>query len=288
MHAPHAMCGSAAPWRRCSGAAPLAVCLSVAADLACTLGLLLMSAAALAQTRVIPLDQLRSGSSFMSQAHRATQADDFANPGMLWVEKGATLWHAPAGPKQQACASCHGDAKATMKGVATRYPAFDSKTKKLLNLDGRINQCRSERQGATAFAPESEDALALSAYVSHQSRGMAQNVSINADAQPHFERGQALFGRRIGQMNLACMHCHEWNAGKRLLAETISQGHPNAYPAYRTEWQSAGSLQRRLRACYFGVRAEMPPYGAPELLDLELFLAWRAQGLAIETPGVRR
>ena len=89
-------------------------------------------------------------------------------------------------------------------------------------------------------------------------------------------------------MNLACMHCHDWNAGKRLLAESISQGHPNAYPVYRLEWQSAGSLQRRLRACYFGVRAEMPPYGAQDLLDLELFLAWRAQGLTIETPGVRR
>jgi L-cysteine S-thiosulfotransferase len=32
----------------------------------------------------------------------------------------------------------------------------------------------------------------------------------------------------------------------------------------------------------------MLDYGAPELLDLELFLAWRARGLAIETPGVRR
>ena len=41
-------------------------------------------------------------------------------------------------------------------------------------------------------------------------------------------------------MNLACMHCHDWNAGKRLLAESISQGHPNAYPVYRLEWQSAG------------------------------------------------
>jgi sulfur-oxidizing protein SoxA len=32
----------------------------------------------------------------------------------------------------------------------------------------------------------------------------------------------------------------------------------------------------------------MPPYGAQELLDLELFLAWRASGLPVETPGVRR
>jgi L-cysteine S-thiosulfotransferase len=263
------------------------LCLRLAAALLC-----LCSVNTLAQTRVIPQDQLRSGSTYMSADHRATQADDFANPGMLWVEKGAKLWSTPAGTQQgtqqRACASCHGDARTTMKGAATRYPAFDSKTKKLLNLDGRINQCRTERQGAPAFAPESEEALSISAYVAHQSRGMPLNVSIGADAQPHFERGQTLYQRRIGQMNLACMHCHEWNAGKRLLAENISQGHPNAYPVYRLEWQSAGSLHRRLRACYFGVRAEMPPYGAQDLLDLELFLAWRAQGLTLETPGVRR
>jgi hypothetical protein len=36
------------------------------------------------------------------------------------------------------------------------------------------------------------------------------------------------------------------------------------------------------------VRAEPPAYNAPDLLDLSLFLAWRAQGLAIESPGVRR
>jgi sulfur-oxidizing protein SoxA len=49
-----------------------------------------------------------------------------------------------------------------------------------------------------------------------------------------------------------------------------------------------GSLHRRLRACYFGVRAGMPAFGADELLDLELFLAVRASGLQVETPGVRR
>jgi sulfur-oxidizing protein SoxA len=32
----------------------------------------------------------------------------------------------------------------------------------------------------------------------------------------------------------------------------------------------------------------MPPYGARELAELELFLAWRANGVPIETPGVRR
>jgi len=62
-------------------------------------------------------------------------------------------------------------------------------------------------------------------------------------------------------MNLSCAHCHDAQWGKRLLSETISQGHPNAYPAYRMEWQTMGSLERRLRACLSGIRAEMLPYG---------------------------
>jgi sulfur-oxidizing protein SoxA len=54
------------------------------------------------------------------------------------------------------------------------------------------------------------------------------------------------------------------------------------------EWQAAGSLERRLRACFLGVRAEMPAYRSEDLAALQLFLARRAQGLALEAPGVRR
>lgn len=175
-----------------------------------------------------------------------------------------------------------------MRGVAARYPAIDTASDKLVNLEGRINQCRTARQGAQPFRFESEELLSMMAYVAHQSRGAPIEVSIEGPARARFEAGRASYYLRRGQMNLACAHCHEANWGKQLLAETISQGHPNGYPAYRLEWQTLGSIERWLRACLSGLRAEMLPYGAPEYLDLELFLAWRAQGLPIETPGVRR
>lgn len=252
------------------------------------LSLAMVCLAASAQERSTVPDALRSGSSYMGAHLRAMQADDFANPGMLWVEKGAKLWNARAGSTEKSCADCHGDARVSMKGVASRYPAWDPRGGRLLDLEGRINACRVERQGAAPLAFESDDLLGLASFVATQSRGMPMRVVVEGRAAPYFERGRALYQRRIGQMNLACVHCHVDNAGARLLAETISQGHPTAWPGYRLEWQSAGSLQRRLRACYSGVRAELPPYNAPELLDLSLFLAWRAQGLAIESPGVRR
>jgi sulfur-oxidizing protein SoxA len=130
--------------------------------------------------------------------------------------------------------------------------------------------------------------LSLTAFIARQSRGMPLNVSIEGPERKHFDAGEAAYRLRRGQMNLSCAHCHEANWGKRLLSETISQGHPNGYPVYRMEWQTMGSLERRLRACLSGVRAKMLLYGSPEYLDLELYLAWRAQGLPVETPGVRR
>lgn len=59
------------------------------------------------------------------------------------------------------------------------------------------------------------------------------------------------------------------------------------YPLYRLEWQGLGSLQRRLRNCLVGMRAEPYAYGSPEFVDLELYLMWRARGMKVETPGVR-
>lgn len=234
------------------------------------------------------LRELKSGVEFTGEQIRALERDEFANPGMLWVQRGEKLWSEPAGSERKSCASCHGDARASMKGIAARYPAIDRASGRLLNLEGRIQQCASERQRAGPLKYESEELVSLTAYVAHLSRGVPIDASIEGAARPHFDSGRALYYRRAGQMNLACNQCHEQNWGKRLLAETISQGHPNAFPTYRLDWQSMGSLQRRLRACFFGIRAEMPPFGAPELLDLELFLAWRAKGLTIETPGVRR
>lgn len=255
---------------------------------ACAVLLALVCAGAEAQERRIPPEQIKSGSAFSSPEVRSLEQDVFANPGMLWVERGARTWSERSGSAGRSCASCHGDARASMKGVAARYPAVDRASGKLLDLGGRIQQCRAVRQGAAALRHESDELLALAAFVAFQSRGMPIETSVEGAAREHFEAGRRYFYTRRGQMNLTCAQCHEENWGKRLLAETISQGHPNAFPAYRLEWQTMGSLARRLRACLSGIRAEMLPYGSPEYLDLELFLAWRARGLPVETPGVRR
>lgn len=234
-----------------------------------------------------PPTPLMQGSEFQSAEVRRLQADDFENPAMLWVTQGEALWNkAPA--EGQSCADCHGAADTSMKGVAARYPRFSADARAVLNLSGQIDHCIVKRQRAPALPMESDELLALTAYVTRQSAGLPMAVVIDEHARPLFLQGESRYGRRMGQLNLACAHCHQRNWGRKLFNDVVSQGHGTAYPGYRFEWQKIGSLQRRLRACYFGVRAEMPDYGSNELLALELYLAWRANGLAIEAPGVRR
>ncbi len=228
----------------------------------------------------------RSGFDDMSRETQAMQRDDASNPGMLWVQEGEALWNRKDGTAARSCAECHGDAATSMRGVAARHPAFDSGTGRPIGLEGRVNRCRQTHQGAGALEWESQDLLAVTAFVAHQSRGMPIAVE-DARLAPFRENGRRLFEERRGQLDLSCAQCHDDNAGKRLAGSAIPQGHPTGYPLYRLEWQGLGSLQRRLRNCTAGVRSEPYAYGSAAHVELELFLMSRAGGMAMEAPAVR-
>ena len=174
-----------------------------------------------------------------------------------------------------------------MKGVAARYPAFDKTLGHPVSLDQRINLCRAQHQEAPPLAYESHDLLALSAFVAEQSRGVAISSPGDPELQPFVANGRKLFTQRQGQLNLACANCHDDNWDKHLAGSAITQAHPTGYPMYRLEWQTLGSLQRRMRACMTGIRAQAFDFGAPEWVELELYLRSRAAGMPIETPAVR-
>ena len=232
-------------------------------------------------------DTRRSGFEFMSPATQAMQRDDTLNPGMLWVRQGEALWQRPGGADGKSCASCHGDAASSMRGVAAGYPALDERTQRPINLAQRINLCRQNHQQAEPWRLESQDLLAMEGFVAQQSRGLPLSPRPDARLAPFVERGRRLYQQRIGQLNLACVQCHDQRWGQRLGGNAIPQAYPTAYPVYRLEWQGLGSLQRRLRNCMSGVRAEPYAPGSQELVELELYLASQARGMALETPGVR-
>lgn len=251
------------------------------------LPVVLAAAAMTTHAQPTPADPRRSGFDDMSPSTQAMQRDDLQNPAMLGVADGEAAWQRKAGLAGKSCADCHGEAAKSMRGMAARYPAYEPVGARPINLAQRINVCIERHQGATPWRFESPDLLNLEAFVALQSRGMPISPPADARLAPARERGEKLYRQRLGQLNVACAQCHDDNAGKRLAASLIPQGHPTAYPIYRLEWQGLGSLQRRLRGCLTGIRAEPYPYGSPEMVELELYLAARAAGMAVESPGVR-
>ena len=213
-------------------------------------------AAALAlATGIAQADPRRSGFDAMSPSTQALQRDDTQNPAMLWVADGEQRFAAD-------CQRCHG--VASMRGVAARYPAWDAASSKPVTLAARINLCRTRHVKVPALAPDATPAL-------RHSRA----------------EGERLYRQRFGQLDFSCAQCHDDHAGRRLAGAPIPQAHPTGYPIYRLEWQGMGSLQRRLRNCMTGVRAEPFGYGSDEFTAIELYLKQRAAGMAMESPGVR-
>lgn len=241
---------------------------------------------ATAAAQPITPDARRSGAETMSPQLQAMQRDDLANPAMLAAGDGEQLWN--SAPKDgKSCHDCHGAANTSMKGVALRYPAFDAASGRILSLSARIEQCRSERQTLPPLASEAPQRVALEAHIALQSRGLPLPPLDDARLTQAIARGKMLYFQRLGQLDLSCAQCHDDNHGKRLGGSVIPQGHPTGYPLYRLEWQTTGTLARRIRNCLTGIRAQPFAADAPEMTALELYLKQRATGMISDAPGVR-
>lgn len=226
-----------------------------------------------------------SGVTFLQPETQALQTDEFSNPGYLWVDQGRDLFHAGETP----CSSCHEVDGAGLIGAAAKYPSLDEGTGDLYNVEARINSCRERHQDQLALEYESRDLLSLTAFVSSLSKGVPHTPDpLSAATQTYYDTGEAYFFTRRGQFNISCAGCHNETWGKKLRGDTISQGHPNGFPAYRLEWQALGSLHRRLRDCDTGVRAAPLKFGDPTYTAVEYYLALRSKGLALESPAIRR
>ena len=243
-----------------------------------------------AQTAQTTQDKRTSGSVYLSKQMQELQNDATRNPISLWQERGQSLW-------QGQCKSCHGEIN-TLKRSATTFPRLAQNGKSLINLEDQIVHCQS-RQTPTVNTIESEEVLSLSTALHQAAKNepiavvaptiTPTGASLASDQwQTRLKSGETLYQTRMGRMNLACMHCHDQKVGAQMRADTISQGHPTGFPIYRMSWQTMGTIDRRLRACYSGVQAAIPPAGSADLRDLELYLKVRANGMALDGASIRR
>lgn len=236
-----------------------------------------------------PFEEVLSGWLFREAETRATEADSFANPGMLYVERGEELWNTVDGTMGKSCASCHNGAAESMKGVGASYPKWDADAKKPINVELQIDKCRIENMGAEAYKFDAEQQLALTTYIKHQSMGEPVKMDLaSGEMQTWWDKGKDVYYNRTGQLNLACASCHEASMGKYIRADHLSQGQVNGFPTYRFNTAGMVSLHNRFRGCIRDTRAEMPKAFSDELMALEVYVTWRGTGLSVETPAVRQ
>jgi L-cysteine S-thiosulfotransferase len=256
------------------------------------LGVLTALCAQTAEPGTWPNSNKLSGNAFLTPGLLKLQADVQDSPVSLWVDKGQQQWADTQGGAS--CKSCHNTPGSLRQAVAS-FPKLASRPGStslvLINLEDQIIACRT-RAGRLGARLDDDDVLSLSALLHNEAKGLPINVQPVRE-QMHawsarLEAGTALFAKRLGRINLACVHCHEQNIGKQMRIDVISPANPTGFPLYRMSWQKIGSMDRRLRACYSGVQAVIPPPGAAELRDLELYLKVRANGMPLEGPSIRR
>ncbi|SLN50524.1 SoxAX cytochrome complex subunit A precursor [Roseovarius litorisediminis] len=233
------------------------------------------------------LDEVMSGWLFRGTETRAMESDDFDNPGMIFVEKAMDSWETVEGSEGKSCASCHGDAEESMKGVRAVYPKWNDAAEEVRTLEMQINDCRTTRMGAEKWKYTGGDMVNMTALLASVSRGMPINVAIDGPAQSTWEDGKELYYTRTGQLELSCANCHEDNYGKMIRADHLSQGQINGFPAYRLKNTKLNSVHARFKGCVRDTRAETYKPGSPEFVALELYVASRGNGLSVEGPSVR-
>jgi len=253
-----------------------------------------VAGAVLSARAEIPLDQRRSTYLDMTPDTKAMQDDDTSNPGMLAVLDGEALWQSKAGAADRACANCHGDAKAGMKGVAARYPRHVAQYRRVMSIEDFLTVHAPETTGAP-LPEESADNLDLTMRIKMASNGMPVHLDL---AKPEhvaaLGRGKASFYRKVGQRGHACADCHTAATGRgagkflggRLLGN-VENGLTRHFPTWRTSQADVWDMRKRMQWCMTPLGTNMLAADAVEYTELELYLASFDQGKPISVPGIR-
>jgi sulfur-oxidizing protein SoxA len=232
------------------------------------------------------MDEVISGWHFRGDETRLMQADDFDNPGMIFVEQARDAWNEVEGTEGKSCASCHNEPE-SLAGVRAVYPKWNEEAGEVRTLEMQVNDCRVNQMGAEELKYTSVPMQSMVSLISSVSRGMPVNVAIDGPAQETWEKGKEIYYTRFGQLELACANCHEDNYGNMIRADHLSQGQINGFPVYRLKNTKLNAAHDRFKGCIRDTRAETFAPGSPEFVALELYVASRGNGLSVEGPSVR-
>ncbi len=235
----------------------------------------------------LDIDEVISGWVYRASETQALQMDDFENPGMIFVDQAMDDWNTVDGTEGKSCASCHLGGPEEFAGLRAELPRWNEAEGRMFNLEDYINYSRVNYMGAEPLKWAKPRMDAMVALISLQSRGMPINVAIDGPVADIWAQGEELYYTRVGQLDMACANCHEDNYGTMIRADRLSQGQSNGFPTYRLKNAKLNSIQARFKGCMRNIRAEPYEIGSDEFRALELYVASRGNGLAVEGPSVR-
>lgn len=214
--------------------------------------------------------------------------DSFVNPAAEILDGAGEDLYAQAGPNGQACASCHADADA-LKAWPGSMPKWEPRLDKMLGVEEFVARHAKATMDADWYM-QSDENLTMAVYL----RSIANDQPIAPDvtspqAVAALARAEDMTRRKIGQLNLACVDCHETGAGTWARGQALGEfeGQLPHFPTWRTSRSEIWDIRKRFQWCGVAIRANELPPDAPEYGDLELFLAAKNQGLEINVPGIR-
>ncbi len=227
------------------------------------------------------------------------------NPSELYEAEGEELWTKPAGPKKVSLEKCDlGLGSGVVKGASAQLPRYFKDTNRVQDLESRLMTCMDTLQGI----PEADivkgsfgkgvrkDLEAVVAYVVTQSKGMKVNVpATHPKEKEMLALGEKIFYLQGGPMDFSCASCHAVD-NKRIRMQdlpnlTTPKGAAEGWgtwPAYRVSSGTFWTMQRRLNDCYRQQRMPFPIYGSDATIALSVFMANKADGGTIQTPGLKR
>jgi sulfur-oxidizing protein SoxA len=220
--------------------------------------------------------------------------DPTNNPAILGAEGALSLW-SKKGPAGKACADCHaGGPEKAMKGVATKYPKYIGRYGRVMSIEDLLAVHTPETTGMEMLAQSPEN-LNMAMLIKMQSNGMPVSVDVTSpEAKAAYERGKALYFKKVGQRSHACVDCHDKEPGKggdkylggRLLG-VAEEGFTKHFPLWRTNFQVVWDIRKRMQWCMLPLGMNYLPADAPEYADLELYLTAFDNGKEMSVPGIR-
>lgn len=168
--------------------------------------------------------------------------------------------------------------------IAATYPQYDARLKKVLTLEGAINQCLKLHGEAPYDLSDSATTGALTAYLRSLADGSRMTIRVTgAAAREKYAAGRQFFLSRNGQANYACASCHVQHAGQILRDRALPAaiGQVTQWPLIDTP-VSAVTLQMQYTACLKRMGAQAIPPGDEALDNLEYFHSTLSNGLPLK------